>query len=190
MTLTYRSDRARMARVLVPSALLFLTGNLAYILELLEGGLSLLYAISIVASISFATLAIWIMNDSVIVTLEDDRISFLNGFRLLGAKPRSIPLDRIHTIEVLMGQKKGVAKSAPGTITLTYRWPERRMVHATATISVASIPDGVGMILEIARRTGAKIKLHTGSMNNPEISLEELEKRSCQQSAVSKKVNS
>lgn len=175
--ITYRSENARIARIVLPASLAVLTSSLAYILRLNQEGLSLLHSTIIVAVVTIILLAVKTVNSAVIATLSETHFAFRNGFRLFSTKEVRIPLQRIHTLHIVRIPQKNRNVFKPGILTIIYRWPERKMVYATATFSVAAIPNGIDLILELARRTGAKIKVNAGETTDQNISIEEFRER-------------
>lgn len=174
---TYRSDNARLARIVVPAALGLIVSMLAYMVQLTHEGLSLFYSAAIVIILGAGGIAVRVMHNAVTVTIDENAVRIRNGFRLLAAKPQSIPLEYIHTIRILALPQKYSSPFRPGLVTLVHRWPAKKMLHAATAFSVAAIPDRAELLLELAERTGATIRIHTGGMADETITAEELRER-------------
>lgn len=174
---TYRSNSARLVRIVVPAALGLIVSMLAYMVQLNREGLSLFYSASIVIIVGSAGIAVRVVHNAVAVTIDEKTVHIRNGFRLLGTRPQSIPLEYIHTIRILALPQKYSSPFRPGLVTLVHRWPARKMLHAATAFSVAAIPDGAELLLELAERTGATIKIHTGAIADETITAEELRER-------------
>lgn len=174
---TYRSDNARLARIVVPATLGIIGSMLAYMVQLTHEGISLFYSASIVIILGAGGIGLRVLHNAVAVTIDEKTVRIRNGVRLLAAKPQSIPLEYIHTIRILAGLEKYSFPLRPGLVTLVYRWPAKRMLHAATVFSVAAIPNGAELLLELAERTGATIKVHTGAMTDETITAEELRER-------------
>lgn len=173
---SYRSSNARMVQKVLPTALFALLVGFTQWARMQHEGISLLASTIVIAALGAVALIRPVINNAVIVTLSDTVLSVRHGFRLFGTKPQSIPLKHIHTIQMTEIGRKSAEKLRTGQLTLIYRHPAKKMVHATTTFSIASIPDGPELLMELAKRTGATIKLHTGGMADKIITAEELQR--------------
>lgn len=169
----YRSTALRTVQVVLPTALFILTGSFVHWMQMQYEGMPMLTSALIIVAIAGIGISIRILNNSAILTLSDTHLSVGNGFRLFGAKPKSIPLRHIHTLHISQIYIN-TENLNTGQFTVIYRWPQRKMIYATATFSIAAIPDGKKLIFDLVSRTGATIKLNTGKMADRIITPEEL----------------
>ena len=142
--------------------------------ELQDSGLSFGTALALVSGIGLLATAGRFMNMAVIVELSDSHVCIRSGFSVFLAKPIIIPLEYIHTIKVV-GPKNFLGNDfKPTSLGLAYKWPQRKMLYAAKDISLSALPDARALILCLAERTGATLKINQGKLSDTTVSLEEL----------------
>ena len=140
-------------------------------------GLTLVSAIFLASGIALFATAGRFLNRTAIVSMTKDALSFRSGMGIFRTAPKTILLERIHTVKVVGSNALTDGKLRPSALIVVYNAPARKMLHAEESIPLAGIPDGLELLLDLVQRTGAKIRISHNNLDGEPVSLEELQKR-------------
>ncbi len=170
-TLRFTARTARVVRVTLISVLLSALALICdFMFALWNEDLELTLSTLLVPIITVSGLIVGRLHGNAVdLLLTPDMLHVGRGLGLLQKRGRRIPLQNIHTV-VLVGAH-GRTGFKPTTMYLAFKWPERKMLYAEASVSLAALPDLLAFLREFFDRVDDLRKI---SWNGKILTREEL----------------
>ncbi len=104
-----------------------------------------------------------VLQSSVEVIVEEERIRIRHGWDILSRKWRSVRLMHVHSADLALSESRNQV-FAPG-LELRYRWPEKKMMAVPLRIPLAHIKDRADLVIAIGERIDVQWRLFDGENN-------------------------